>query len=143
MAPTNNCGLTGSHPSWSTLICFLFFLVHSYALVGLYQISAAIYSWPARAQKKKIITLRLQKIAIVPTLPKNPTPNTKKPLPRHPFFLENIITMAASVTATAAAHNYAMFTPPPRTLIDCCVVEVGDRAVRSNSSGCTPTRQKN
>ena len=23
--------------------------------------------------------------------------------------------------------------PPPRTLVDCCVVEVGDRAVRSNS----------
>ena len=27
-----------------------------------------------------------------------------------------------------------MFTPPPRTLIDCCVVEVGNRAVHSNSS---------
>ena len=42
--------------------------------------------------------------------------------------------MAASDTATAAAHNYALFTPPPRTLIDCCVVEVGERAVRSINS---------
>ena len=35
-------------------LCYIsyFFLVHSYALVGLYQISTVIYSWPARSQIK-------------------------------------------------------------------------------------------
>ena len=127
--------LTGSHPSWSTLLHFLFFLVHSYVLVGLYQFSTVIYSWPARAQKiKKIITLRLQKNSNCPNSAQKSDTQHKINLFHVILFLENINTMAPSVTATTAAHNYAMFSPTPRTLVDCCVVEVGDQAVRSNSS---------
>ena len=140
MAPINNCGLTGSHPSWNTLLRFLFFLVHSYALVGLYQFSAVIYSWPARAQQKLMNHYaKVTKNCDCPNSAQKSDTQHKKNLFRVIlFFLENIITMATSVTATAATHNYAMFTLPPRTLVDCCVVEVSDRAVRSNSSARSP-----
>jgi hypothetical protein len=71
-----------------------------------YQFSTVIYSRPARAQKnKQIITLRIQKnCGCPPTLPKTPTPNTKRNLFHVILVLENINTMAASVTATATAH---------------------------------------
>ena len=81
--------LTGTHPSWSTLLHFLFFLVHSYARVGvgLYQFCTVTYSWPARAQKiqKKHYAKVTEKIAIVPTLPKNPTPMLDRHHCGHPL----------------------------------------------------------
>jgi hypothetical protein len=57
--------LTGCHPSWSSLIHLGFFLVHSYACVGLYQFSTVIYCRLARAQKYRYAKVTT-KIAIVP-----------------------------------------------------------------------------
>ena len=57
--------LTGSHPSWSSLLHLGFFLVHSYERVGLYQVSTVNHCRLARTQKyhyAKVTT----KIAIVP-----------------------------------------------------------------------------
>jgi hypothetical protein len=68
----------------------------------LYQFSTIIYSWLARAQKnQKIITLRLQKNSDCPNSAKTSDTQHKKNLFHIFFCVENINTMAASVTATA------------------------------------------
>jgi hypothetical protein len=58
--------VTGSHPSWSSLLHLGFFLVHSYERVGLYQFSTKVnHCRLARAQKYRYAKLTT-KIAIVP-----------------------------------------------------------------------------
>ncbi len=80
---------TGSHPSWSTLLHFLFFLVHSCAHVGVYQFSTVIYSRPARAQKKQTnhYAKDAKKLRLSAHSAQNSnTQHKKKPLSRHPCF---------------------------------------------------------
>jgi hypothetical protein len=71
-----------------------------------YQFSTVFIAGRRAPEKnKQIITLRIQKnCGCTPTLPKTPTPNTKRNLFHVILVLENINTMAASVTATATAH---------------------------------------